>query len=940
MASSQASTSSLTPEAFASFYSSVQTNALKATKTSAGLPVDISFYKSIDSNLANDVDFLQKRVLNLVGALIGLVDSKGKGKAKNVVVAGEDVVDDFHSTVVDSMDVLLEKTDICLDEYSGRLKRPTVAVAPKYESKPYLAPSLQHASHLAKPQEHFLERPDNSDVLAKPHSKLAHKYNAKVPLGYVLQKEDLEHLENEEETIMCVGIRFDLSGISQTFSRSSHPYYYETTHLQYPKHVFEPPKDISSPPGLSEDACNYVSTAQGFSELLTHLSSPSVRDIAVDLEHHSYRTYRGFLCLMQITTRGDGTPRDFIVDLLIPEIRTRMPELNTVFTDPTKIKVFHGAESDIVWLQQDFGVYVVGLFDTFHASKLLELPRHSLSTLLSLYADITPDKKYQQADWRIRPLPQEMLKYAQSDTHWLLYIYDCVRNALLDKAKSQSLLEETLQRSSITSLRVFAPETYDASRGSGPGGWDTLAKKWNKGALLYVPGDSSSASNDSAPVFRVQRNVYRAVHAWRDRVSREEDESTRYVLPNHFLFTLAESHPADMTALLAIFRNNIPAVVKRRAKELLEVVKLGVKRGLEGSVPQQKVLEEVVVEAKAVSPPAEDGGAMEVDDESKAPATVVEGLWGAPQTQSSTIPATTSSLFSTPQPQKAVAAPHISTGTSTLFGKALGASASAKISLSTSTPAKPVPNPAFQALVSRIHSTLVVVPSVPKGFAEASTSQIAEAAPTTTPALSEPATTTTSKPTMEFDPVLGMQIDAQPMSFIPSSERASRQMEDMGPIIVVGKKGGNASGGKKKRKRQQQAAMEGVVEDGEAGEVDASGEGSPDTGVESTPSTSASKSKKRKQSSSGTATPQPGVVSGEGEGEGSETFDFTTAPNILDVSSRRAQVNKKQKRGDADKGKKKDRKKGETNFFGDFPAPPKAKNEVRSGNISTTYKPS
>lgn len=34
-------------------------------------------------------------------------------------------------------------------------------------------------------------------------------------------------------------------------------------------------------------------------------------------------------------------------------------------------QVFHGAESDILWLQQDFDLYVVGLFDTYHATKVL-----------------------------------------------------------------------------------------------------------------------------------------------------------------------------------------------------------------------------------------------------------------------------------------------------------------------------------------------------------------------------------------------------------------------------------------------------------------------------------------------------------------------------------------------------------------------------------------
>jgi len=31
------------------------------------------------------------------------------------------------------------------------------------------------------------------------------------------------------------------------------------------------------------------------------------------------------------------------------------------------------------------------------------------------------------ADWRIRPIPAEMLKYAREDTHYLLFIYDKMR---------------------------------------------------------------------------------------------------------------------------------------------------------------------------------------------------------------------------------------------------------------------------------------------------------------------------------------------------------------------------------------------------------------------------------------------------------------------------------------------------------------------------------
>lgn len=129
-----------------------------------------------------------------------------------------------------------------------------------------------------------------------------------------------------------------------------------------------------------------------------------------------------------------------------------------------------------------------------------------------------------------------MTRYARADTHFLLFVYDCVRNALLDRALSRSaspaseggsgaegaepdkerLVKEVLRRSAQTALKVFVPETYDPS-GAGPSGWDTLARKWNKANLMA----------DARP--SVQRAVYVAVHAWREKVAKEEDESVRYV---------------------------------------------------------------------------------------------------------------------------------------------------------------------------------------------------------------------------------------------------------------------------------------------------------------------------------------------------------------------------------------------------------------------------
>lgn len=93
----------------------------------------------------------------------------------------------------------------------------------------------------------------------------------------------------------------------------------------------------------------------------------------------------------------------------------------------------HGADSDIVWLQRDFGVYVLNLFDTGKASRVLQLSSHGLAHLLEAFCGVKANKAYQLADWRQRPLPPDMLEYARMDTQHLLQIFDKVHSLLADR---------------------------------------------------------------------------------------------------------------------------------------------------------------------------------------------------------------------------------------------------------------------------------------------------------------------------------------------------------------------------------------------------------------------------------------------------------------------------------------------------------------------------
>lgn len=194
------------------------------------------------------------------------------------------------------------------------------------------------------------------------------------------------------------------------WSRYGHPYETEIKAFQYPTSVYENTAPIPFIP-LDVMEAIFVDTMDGVKNMLQELKM--AKEIAVDLEHHDTHSYIGLTSLMQISTRG----KDWIVDTLLPW-REELQILNEVFADPGILKVrqvhegeqnvahifqiFHGSHMDMIWLQRDLGLYVVGLFDTFYASKALGYPKKSLASLLLRHANFNAAKQYQMADWRIR----------------------------------------------------------------------------------------------------------------------------------------------------------------------------------------------------------------------------------------------------------------------------------------------------------------------------------------------------------------------------------------------------------------------------------------------------------------------------------------------------------------------------------------------------------
>lgn len=97
------------------------------------------------------------------------------------------------------------------------------------------------------------------------------------------------------------------------------------------------------------------------------------------------------------------------------------------------------------------------MFDTQVAAKLLGFSQLGLQFLLDKYCGVTQNKTFQLADWRIRPLLKEMIHYARQDTHSLLYVYDLMRNELIDAGNEHNnLLMALYEQSKMLCLKVKA----------------------------------------------------------------------------------------------------------------------------------------------------------------------------------------------------------------------------------------------------------------------------------------------------------------------------------------------------------------------------------------------------------------------------------------------------------------------------------------------------
>ncbi|KAF2573064.1 hypothetical protein F2Q70_00004938 [Brassica cretica] len=133
-----------------------------------------------------------------------------------------------------------------------------------------------------------------------------------------------------------------------------------------------------------------------------------IKEISALTDNAGHVFWRSPCKRMHISTKDE----DYLVGAIALHDETAL--LRPVFSDPRIYKVFHGAQNDVTCLQRDFHIYLANLFDTYTVCLVLEEPQKSLKGLLRIICKLQ--------DWTKRPLSQIMLRYARSDTQYLLEI--------------------------------------------------------------------------------------------------------------------------------------------------------------------------------------------------------------------------------------------------------------------------------------------------------------------------------------------------------------------------------------------------------------------------------------------------------------------------------------------------------------------------------------
>lgn len=202
--------------------------------------------------------------------------------------------------------------------------------------------------------------------------------------------------------------------------------------------------------------------------------------VGVDIKTHTFRSYKGFICFLQVATPSEL----YVFDMLA--LRAQAKELSFL-SSPKVAKIFYGLPQKRYWIDRDTPLSLAGGVDL----AALAADAAHLNGAIRAHLGIVATKEFVLLDWRYREVTEEMYTQLKNDVkHLLPLAIALARKTPLDECQR----------------RLGAPAKY-TGRAASP---EAFAAKYG------------------LPVTRALMEVF----SLREFIAKQEDESPSFVLTN------------------------------------------------------------------------------------------------------------------------------------------------------------------------------------------------------------------------------------------------------------------------------------------------------------------------------------------------------------------------------------------------------------------------
>ncbi|KAJ3436597.1 exosome component [Anaeramoeba flamelloides] len=283
----------------------------------------------------------------------------------------------------------------------------------------------------------------------------------------------------------------------------------------------------------------------------------------LDVINHSKRSFQGFICLFLLKQNENV----WIIDAL--KLRERMGELNEFTTNPEILKIIFNGKKVIKWIQRDFGMYLVNCCDLSTLSKWYftfkndpicqnkNIFQQMKKTLLFIEKKngngnenkiSNENKEFDEIDWRIRPLPREVLNCSSDRIEKMPKLLKSLISKVRElNNEKNSLLEIWELQKSLTLLKYKKPIfSFENSK-------RIYLKKG-----LKLP--------------KISKLIFFELFDWRDQYARENDESPNWVMDDESLINISKKAPEKIDQLLNCCNNQITNAIRLESITIIRMI--------------------------------------------------------------------------------------------------------------------------------------------------------------------------------------------------------------------------------------------------------------------------------------------------------------------------------------------------------------------------------